>query len=100
MQQHVLDDGVGTLAVLHHLFEIVLQQAGQFVDFSPDLAIKRDRFAHVVQLVSQLRRKRREVVDEIQRILDLVRDAGRELAEGSQFLRFHQTVLCGAQIVE
>ena len=51
MQQHVLDDGVGTLAVLHDLFEIVLQQACQFIDLSPDLAIERDRFEHVIQLV-------------------------------------------------
>ena len=27
MQQHVLDDGVGALAVLHDLFEIALQHA-------------------------------------------------------------------------
>ena len=37
MQQHVLDDGVGALAVLDDLFEVVLQQARQFVDFFPDL---------------------------------------------------------------
>ena len=39
MQQHVLDDGVGALAMLHDLFEIVLQHAGQFVDFFADLAV-------------------------------------------------------------
>ena len=29
----------GALAVLHDLFEIVLQHAGQFVDFFADLAV-------------------------------------------------------------
>jgi hypothetical protein len=33
MQQHVFDDGVGALSVLGDIFEIALQQAGQFVDF-------------------------------------------------------------------
>ena len=33
MQQHVLDDGVGALAVLHHFFEIALQHRCQFVGF-------------------------------------------------------------------
>ena len=32
MQQHVLDDRIGALAVLHHLFEIALQHVGEFVD--------------------------------------------------------------------
>ena len=100
MQQHVLDDGVGALAVLHDLFEIVLQQAGQFVDFFPDLAVHRDRLEHVVQFVGQFRRKRGEVVDEIERVLDLVRDASGELTERSQFLGLDQAILRGAQFVE
>ena len=45
MQQHVFDDGVGALSVLEDLFEIALQQAGQF------LAAHRDRLEYAVQLV-------------------------------------------------
>src|SRR3954451_1729336 len=41
MQQHILDDGVGALAVLHNFFEIVLQHARQLVDFLPKLAAER-----------------------------------------------------------
>ena len=32
MQQHVLDDGVGSLAVLHDLIEVVAKGVGQFID--------------------------------------------------------------------
>ena len=32
MQQHVLDDGVGALAVLHDLVEIALQHIGNLAD--------------------------------------------------------------------
>src|SRR5262249_53181154 len=38
MQQHVLDDGVGALAVLHDPSEVVLQRASQLFDFLADLA--------------------------------------------------------------
>ena len=34
VQQHILDDGVGALAVLHDLVEIVAQGVSQFSDFS------------------------------------------------------------------
>ena len=100
MQQHVLDDGVGALAVLHDLFEIVLQHAGQFVDFFPDLAVHRDRLEHVIQFIGQFRRQRREIIDEIERVLDLVRDARGELAERGELFGLDQAVLRGAQIVE
>ena len=55
---------------------------------------------HVVQLVGQFRRQCREIIDEIERVLDLVRDAGGELAERGEFLGLHQAVLRGAQFVE
>ena len=55
---------------------------------------------HVVQFVGQFRRERREIIDEIQRVLDLVRDAGGELAERGELLGLHQPVLRGAQFVE
>ena len=64
------------------------------------MSVDRDRLEHVVQLVGQFRRQRREIVDEIERVLDLVRDAGGELAERGEFLGLHQAILRGAQIVE
>ena len=48
MQQHVLDDGIRALAVLHHLFQIILEQAGQFVDFLAHLAVQRCGLQRVV----------------------------------------------------
>ena len=100
MQQHVLDDRIGALAVLHHLFEIALQHMGELVDLLARLVVERGRLEHVVQFVDQFRRQRREIVDEIERVLDLMGDAGGELAERSQLLGLHQAVLRGAQIVE
>src|SRR5436190_15234709 len=44
--------------------------------------------------------QRREIVDEIERVLDLVGDACRQLTERGELLCLHQAVLRGAQIVE
>ena len=52
------------------------------------------------EFVEQLARKSGEVVDEIQRVLDLVRDAGGELAERGELFRLDQPVLRLAQVVE
>ena len=60
----------------------------------------RDRLERVIQLVGQFRRKRREIIDEIERVLDLVRDAGGELAERGELLGLNQAVLCGAQFFQ
>ena len=81
MQQHVLDDGIGALAMLHDLFEIVLQQACQFVYFSPNPDVHRDQLEQIVQFVGQFRRQRGEIVDEIEWVLDLMRDPSGKLAE-------------------
>ena len=54
----------------------------------------------ILQLVDQFARDRREIVDEIERVLDLVRDAGGELAERGELLRLHQAILGGAQILK
>ena len=55
---------------------------------------------YIVQLVGQLGGKRCKIVDEIERVLDLVGNARGELAERSKFLRLHQAVLRGAEIIE
>ena len=72
----------------------------QFVDFAADLAVERDRLEHVVQFIGQFRRQRREIIDEIERVLDLVRDASGELAERGQLLGLDQAILRGAQFFE
>ena len=55
---------------------------------------------HVGHFADQLARQRREIVDEIERVLDLVGDAGGELAEGSELFRLDQPILRFAQVVE
>ena len=40
MQQHVLDDRVGALAMLHYLFEIAFQHLRQLVEFCSFFVIK------------------------------------------------------------
>jgi hypothetical protein len=52
-----------------------------------------DATNNVVELIGQLDRKCREVVDEIQGVLDLMRDAGGELAEGGELLGLDQSVV-------
>ena len=52
------------------------------------------------QLVDELDRDGREIVDEIERVLDLVRDAGGQLAERGQLLGLDKAVLRGSQILQ
>ena len=91
----------GALAVLNDLFEVAFQEFADFIQFlSPAGLVERRIFKYVGHLVDEFDRQRREVIDEIERVLDLVRDAGGELAERGQLLGLHQAVLRGAQVVE
>ena len=62
VQEHVFDDGVGPLAVLHDFFQIRLQHLRQFADLLPCLLIKRDRRKRLVQFSDQLGRQRGEIM--------------------------------------
>ena len=75
MQQHVLDDCVGTLAMLHDLVEIALQRIGDLVDLGAPFVCRGECPHFLPQLVDEFDRNGREIVDEVQRVLDLVRDA-------------------------
>ena len=72
----------------------------QFVNLLTRPVVDCEPLQGVLQLVDQLARDGREIVDEIERVLDLVRDAGGELAERGEFLRLHQAVLRGAQVLQ
>jgi hypothetical protein len=63
-------------AVLHHLVEIVAQGIRQFGYFGKRIIIGLHCAESFLQLVNQFRRDTREIVDEIERIFDLVSDAG------------------------
>ena len=97
VQQHVLDDRIGALAVLHHLAEVAGKQRHQFRRL---LLIGRRRADRILQLIDELDRKRGEVVDEVQRVLDLVRDAGGQLAKRGELLGLDQPLLRGPELLE
>src|SRR5271169_4302522 len=100
MQQLVLDYGVRTLAVLDDLLQIAAQCVRQFRDFSARPVVDLRGRQGFLQLIDQLDRESREVVDEIERILDLVRDTGGQLAERGEFLGLNKAVLRGPQILQ
>ena len=83
MQQHAADDAVGAAAVLGDLSKIAGQHLDRVVDIGALVAVeplqcRRRRF---LQLIEQLHRQIGEVVDEVERVLDLVGDAGGQLAQ-------------------
>ena len=85
MQQHAGDDAVGAPPVLDDLREI----AGQGRDQLATRLRRRVELGDIgvaPQLVHQLARQLGEVVDEIQRVLDLMGDAGGQLAERGHLL--------------
>ena len=99
MQQHVLDDRVGALAVLHDLVEIALQRIGDLADLCAQLAVEVDAAKRLPQFVDEFDRDGREIIDEIERVLDLVRDASGQLAERGKLLRLDKAVLRGSQVL-
>ena len=100
MQQHVLDDRIRALAVLHDLVEVAAQHLRELGDLGAGLGIELRALERILQFVDQLDGNRREVVDEIERVLDLVGDAGGELAERGELLGLHQAVLRGPQFLQ
>ena len=54
----------------------------------------------LLQFVDQLDRDRREIVDEVERVLDLVRDAGGQLAKRGELLGLDQAILRGPQLLQ
>ena len=93
--QHRLDDVVGALAVLGDLLEVAGQHLDRLVDFGALVLVERrdGRRGGLLQLVEQFDRQAGEVVDEIERVLDLVGDAGGQLAERGHLLGLDQVGL-------
>ena len=63
-------------------------------------SLRFDARKRLLQLINQFGRNGREIVDEIERVLDLVRDARGELTERSELLCLDEAVLRGAQILQ
>ena len=85
MLQHALHDAVGALPMLDDLLQIALEQHRQVLDLGADGVPQRFGGKHLPQFVDQLGGEGGEIVDEIQRILDLVRDTGGELTNDAIF---------------
>jgi hypothetical protein len=74
--------------VLDDLFQIAGQHRDRHVDVGALVRIERfqRRGGGFLQLVQQLDGQPGEIVDEVERVLDLVRDAGGQLAKRSHLL--------------
>ena len=102
MRQHALDDGVGAAAVLADLPQIVDQCGQQILGVGAPVVAERGEglVQDVPKFSEKLGREVGEVVDEVERILDLVGDAGDQLAQERQLLRLDQIVLRPLQFGE
>src|SRR5262249_6742247 len=100
VQQHIPDDRIRTLAVLDDLVKIAPQRLHQLGNLATPLCVEGYVPKGFLQLADQLGRDPREIVDEIERVLDFVGDTRGELTERGQLLCLYQAVLSGAQILQ
>ena len=102
VRQHPLHDAVGPSAVLAHLAHVHVEVVEDLRQQIPvDFAVLARRLLHLLlQLVDQLPRERGEVVHEVERIADLVRDAGGKRAERGELLLHHDLFLRAAETLE
>src|SRR5450759_75268 len=100
MQQHILDNRIGALAVLYDLVEIALQHIRNLADLCPQLVVEVGSGKCLSQFINKIDRDRRKIVEDIERVLDLVRDAGGQLTERGELLRLDQAVLRSPQVLQ
>ena len=100
--EHALDDAVGALAVLGDLVEVAAQHLDDLVDRGALVVAERrhGRRRRLLQLQQQFARQLGEIVDEIERVLDLVRDPGGQLAECRHLLGVQQARLRRLQFLQ
>ena len=86
--------------MLHDLVEIALQRIGDLADLCAQLTVEVRASKGLPQFVDEFDRDGGEIVDEIERVLDLVRDAGGQLPERGKLLRLDKAVLGSSQILQ
>src|SRR6516165_9489946 len=93
--QHALDNAVRPPSVLGDLVEIARQHRDRVIDLGAGAVIERRqcRCRGFLQLIQQLDREASEVVDEVERVLDLVSDPGGELTQRRHLLLDHELLL-------
>src|SRR6516225_2795156 len=85
--QHASDDAVGTAAVLDDLLQISRQQTGCLDNLGTFGGVKSaDRVRCFLQLVQQFDGEAGKVIDEVERVLDLVGNPGGHLPERRHLL--------------
>ena len=99
-RQHVAHDAVGAVAVVADAAEILRQVLIEFVEQLALLVVQRlaRLLQRLVEFFEKLLRGFGEVLHEIERVLDLVGDAGRELAKRRELLLRHHLILGALQI--
>ena len=102
MHEHTLDDAVRAPPVLGDLFEVAGQHVDDLVDLGALLVAERRqcRCRGFLQLVQQFARQTGKVVDEVERVLDLVGDAGGQLPQGGHLLGLDQACLGRLELLE
>src|SRR4051812_31466472 len=100
VQEHVLYDRVRAAAVLDDLLQIGPDGLGDLIDLAPCFPVETRGTQDGLELVHQLRGEIGEVVDEVERVLDLVCYARGELPESRQLLGLDESVLRSAQLFE
>ena len=93
VKQHVFYNGIGAFAVLRDLVEILTQRCGQFSYFIMSLSVQPDPVQSILQLIDQFDGYPGKIIDEVEWILDLMRDASRELAKRRELMCLYQAVL-------
>ncbi len=88
VHQHASHDAIGTVSVGGNRLKVGLEGLQQIVDVVSCLLIEsfRNRIQDLAELFQQLHGCFREVVHEVERIFDFVRDTGGQLAKRCHFL--------------
>ena len=86
---------LGALAVLGDLCEVAGQHSDDLVDFGARLLAERCHSGCrcLLQFVQQLDREPGEIIDKVERILDLVGNASGQLAQRGHLFGMHQARL-------
>ena len=88
--EHASDDAVDAATALHDFFQISRQHTDGLDNLSTFAGIEcTDRARCFRQLVQQFDGEACKVIDEIEGVLDLVRDPGRHLPKRCHLLRMH-----------
>src|SRR5690242_14535119 len=100
MQEHVPDDRIRALAVLHDFLEVATKGLYELGNFRMHRIIECYASDRLAQFVEELGGYSGKVIDEIKRVFDFVGYTGCQLSERGKFLGLHQAVLRSPQFLK